>query len=103
LEQIELLKVETQLLEEENVQLSEVVDELFNFSSIIRIAKYNNVDETEFSWRKLKSASITKRLEIKVAPCPRYGKKNLYHHDAWRIAYPGVKLPETTTLVLRAA
>jgi hypothetical protein len=99
-EAAKLLTIEnTQLVGEVNV-LSEAVDELFDYSSIIRIAKFNKVSEKEFNWRKLKAASIMKSLKIKKVPCPRYGTKNLYSHDVWRYAYPGVNLPETTTLVI---
>lgn len=80
-----LEKENTELLNEVN-QLSEICDELFDYSSILRIAKFNNVSETLFTWRKLKQISENLNLEIKKAPCPRYGEKNLYHHDVWRIA-----------------
>lgn len=92
------LKQENALLEEENKQLSEAVDELFEYSSIMRVAKYNQCSEKAFSWRKLKAASIVLDLEIKKVPCPRFEVKNLYHHNAWRYVYPQYQLPETTTL-----
>ena len=98
-EQKLLLEQENAELVQEVEQLSEVVDELFDYSSIIRIAKFNNVSETNFNWRKLKQASQIKGLEIKKVPCPRYQTKNLYSHDAWMLAYPEVKLPEVTSLV----
>lgn len=93
-----LLEAENQQLLEENQELAEAVDELFEYSSLVRIAKFNNVSEKNFSWRKLKAASIQLGLEIKTVPCPRFETKKLYPHDAWRLAYPGVLLPETTTL-----
>jgi hypothetical protein len=37
-------------LEQENQHLAETVDELFDYSSIVRIAIYNGVNETIFSW-----------------------------------------------------
>ncbi len=98
----ELLMLQNQDLEEENELLSEAVDELFDYSSIIRIAKFNNVSEKCFSWRKLKAVSTQLRVEIKKVPCPRFQTKNLYSHDAWRVAYPGFRLPETTTLVINS-
>lgn len=70
-----MLQIENEQLEEENEKLTEVVDELFEYSSIIRVAKFNNCSEKEFSWRKLKAASNLKGLEIKKVPCPRYGEK----------------------------
>jgi len=85
-------------LEEDVDRLSEITDELFDYSSIVRVAKLNSVNEKMYSWRKLKAASKIKGVEVKHAPCQRYGVKNLYHHDAWKVAYPGVKLPAMTGL-----
>ena len=99
-EEKEHLEAEKELLLKENHQLSEAVDELFNYSSIIRIAKFNNVSEINFSWRRLKVISEKMGIEIKRVPCPRFEWKNLYSHDVWRIAYSGVKLPETITLTI---
>jgi hypothetical protein len=92
-----LLEAENQQLLEENQELAEAVDDVFGYSSLIRIAKFNNVSEKSFSWRKLKAASIQLGLEIKTVPCPRFETKKLYPHDAWRLVYPDVQLPETTT------
>ena len=97
----ELLEVENNLLETQNHELSEVVDELFDYSSIIRVAKFNGVSETLFKWQRLKAVSLQMGIKIKKAPDPRFGTKNLYSHDVWRIAYPDYKLPETTTLVIK--
>ena len=85
-------------LEEDVDRLSELADELFNYSSIIRIAKLNNVNEKTYNWRKLKAASKVKGVDVKQSPCQRYGIKNLYHTDAWKAAYPDAKLPETSGL-----
>lgn len=85
-------------LEEDVDRLSELADELFNYSSIIRIAKLNNVNEKTYNWRKLKAASKVKGVEVKHSPCQRFGIKNLYHTDAWKAAYPEAKLPETSGL-----
>lgn len=93
-----LLQTENNILEIETERQAEIIDELFDYSSIIRIAKYNNVDEKTFRWRRLKAASLQLGIEIKKAPCPRYVTKNLYHHDVWRVAYPDISLPETTTI-----
>lgn len=100
-QQTQLQRIQIADLETENEQLSEAVDELFNYSSIVRVAKFNHLPEVNFYWRKLKAASIGLGLEIKQVPCPRFGTKNLYHHDAWRLVYPNIMLPETTTLYLR--
>ena len=96
-----LIEGEKAILEEQNQQLAEAVDELFGYSSIIRVAKFNNVPETLFKWSILKGISKRMGLEVKRVPCPRFEYKLLYSHDAWRYAYPKMKLPETTTLVVR--
>lgn len=98
--ELDKLKMINESLEDDNARQAEVIDELFDYSSIIRIAKYNKVSETSFNWRLLKSASNKLGIEIKKVPCPRFVEKNLYSHDAWRLAYPDFKLPETTTLVI---
>jgi hypothetical protein len=100
-EALELQAMQIKLLEEDNLRQSEAIDELFEYSSIIRIAKFNNVGEKSFAWHKLKAASMAIDEEIKKVPCPRFGTKNLYSHNAWRVAYPWAKLPETTTLVIQ--
>ena len=100
-EEKERLAIEKEQLETENEKLAEAVDELFDYSSIIRIAKYNNCSEKNFKWRVLKGYSEKMNLEIKKVPCPRFGEKNLYSHDVWRVAYPEYKLPETTTLIIK--
>lgn len=101
-EENERLEAQNILLEQQNEQLSEAVDELFDYSSIVRIAKFNGISETRFKWHRLKAVSNQMGLEIKKVPCPRFVEKNLYSHDAWRVAYPGIALPETTTLVIQA-
>lgn len=101
-EENERLEAQNILLEQQNEQLSEAVDELFNYSSIVRVAKFNGIPETRFKWHRLKAVSTQMGLEIKKVPCPRFVEKNLYSHDAWRVAYPGIPLPETTTLVVQS-
>ena len=101
-EENERLEAQNILLEQQNECLSEAVDELFNYSSIVRIAKFNGISETRFKWYRLKAVSVKMGLEIKKVPCPRFVEKNLYPHDAWRVAYPGIALPETTTLVIQS-
>lgn len=98
LEKIELQKEQIKILEDDNDRQAEIIDELFDYSSIVRVAKYNQCDEKAFKWHALKSASNVLGLKIKKAPCPRFTTKNLYHHDAWRLAYPNYNLPETTTI-----
>lgn len=97
-EKLELQAAQIVLLEESNEIQSEMIDELFNYSSIIRVAKFNNCDEKTFKWHNLKAASIVLSLEVKQAPCPRFGSKNLYAHEAWRVAYPDYLVPENMAL-----
>ena len=87
-------------LEKDCHRQAEIIDELFDYSSIIRVANFNDCSEKNFNWRYLKSASDKMGIEVKKAPCPRYGQKNLYHHDVWRYCYPDSGLPETTTLTI---
>ena len=98
LEEIERQQFEIGDLKDQNMYLSELNDELFNYSSIIRIAKFNNVSEKEFSWHRLKATSKQLDVEVKRVPCARYEYKNLYHHSAWKVAYPNVRLPEENSL-----
>jgi hypothetical protein len=102
LEQIELQQTQIKLLESDNERQAEAIDELWNYSSILRVAKYNGCSEKAFEWRKLVTASKVLQVEVKKVPCPRFETKNLYSHDAWRLAYPGYRLPETTTLRISA-
>ena len=90
----ERLKLENAQLTKSVEVLEEKVDELYDYSSIIRVAKFNGISEKEFTWQKLKQASGIKGIEIKRVPCPRFGTKNLYSHSAWLLAYPDVTLPE---------
>ena len=100
LEQIELQQQIIDNQEKDLLRQSEAIDELFDYSSIIRIAKFNNVPESIFKWQTLKAASQKMNLEVKKVPCPRFEYKCLYSHDVWRFCYPSIKLPETTTLTI---
>lgn len=99
LEQIELQQAQIELLEEDNLALSTAVDQLWDRSTIKRVAAYNNCSEKAFNWRILKAAAKALGEEIYKVPDINYPNGvNVYSHDAWRLAYPGYKLPETTTL-----
>jgi hypothetical protein len=99
-EEKELLKLQNQQLEKDNEVLATAVDELFNYSSILRVAKFNKVNENQFQWRRLKAVSQQMKLEVKRVPSNRFEYQCLYSHDAWRYAYPEYRLPETTTLIV---
>lgn len=98
-----ILQAENEMLEADNLVLSEAVDELNSYSSIVRVAKFNHVNEKTFRWQSLKAMSMKMGIEVKKVPCPRFLTKNLYHHDVWRYLYPDAHLPETTTAILVAA
>jgi phage anti-repressor protein len=100
IEENERLEAENGFLNAQVDVLTEVVDELFDYSSIIRVAKHNNVNPDCFKWQKLKAASKVLGLDIKSAPCAIWKTKNLYSHDAWAFAYPEYNLPEPTSLML---
>jgi hypothetical protein len=102
LQEIEIQAGHIEILQEAHERQAEVIDGLFDYSSITRIANYNGCDEKAFSWHLLEAARITLKLDVQEVPCPRSEADRLYSHDTWRLAYPGYKLPETTTLVIRA-
>ena len=91
---LERQQMELESAEEDVQKLSTVVDEVFGYASIIRVAKFNNVSETRFKWRVLKAQTQALGMDIKRVPCPRFETKLLYPYEAWEIAYPDVALPE---------
>ena len=102
-EQKLLQSAQIEILKDAVDRQSEVIDELFDYSSIIRIAKFNEINPDQFAWSQLKAASKIKGLEVKKAPCAIWGTKNLYSHDAWRLAYPGIQLPENAAIQISEA
>ena len=76
------------LLLNENKNLKTALDSLSDWASIVRVAKFNKVSEKTMNWRTLKAKSKELGYEIKIAPCPRYGTKKLYHVNVFRICYP---------------
>lgn len=79
---------EKERLELENLNLTTVVDDLTDWSSIIRIAKHNCVSEKTFKWRLLKAKSLELGYAIKQVPSARYDYQNLYHLNSFRACYP---------------
>ena len=94
-----ILESQVKDLEQDNERQAEIIDELFDYSSIVRIAKFNNISEKNYNWRKLKSTCEVLKLEILQAPDSKFGVRNLYPHEAWKIAYPEALLPVINTLV----
>ena len=78
--------IEQQALKINN--LDTVLDNLLDWVSIIKIAKFNKVSETYFNWRKLKNKSDELGFAIKKAESPRYGYQNLYHLTVFKACYP---------------
>jgi len=77
---------EVLLLQNEN--LNTVLDNLLEWVSIIKVCEHNQVKESNFNWRNLKSKSNELGYQIKRAESPRFGYMNLYHIDAFRACYP---------------
>lgn len=71
--------------------LSTALDVLVEWVSIIKVANFNNVSETNFDWRKLKSKSEEMGFVIKKAASPCYGYQNLYHILTFKACYPQFK------------
>ena len=64
-EQIELLEAKTE-------NLNTVLDNLLEWVSILKVAKFNNVHEKKFNWRNLKNKSSELGYMVKKAESPRY-------------------------------
>jgi hypothetical protein len=102
-EENERLKIINQSLEKDNLALSTAVDRLWDRSTIKRVAAYNNCSEKVFNWRLLKAAAQNLGETVYKVPDNNYPDGvNVYSHDAWRLAYPEYRLPETTTLVINS-
>ena len=77
---------ETKLeLEDKTIQL----DESKEWFSIKRVAKHNDMNWRELSWRKLKATGLPTKHIFDA----NYGKVNAYHIDAWEAIYPELELP----------
>jgi Rha family phage regulatory protein len=74
------------LLQNEN--LNTVLDNLLDWVSILKVAKFNNVNEKYFNWRLLKSKSEELGYSIKKAESTRYDYQNLYHLTVFKACYP---------------
>ena len=81
-------EVEKERLEMKVENLSTALDSLVEWISIIKVAAFNSVHETLFSWHKLKKKSIEMGYEVKKAQSPRFQSQNLYHVNAFRACYP---------------
>lgn len=68
--------------------LSTALDSLVEWVSILKVANFNKVHETAFSWHALKKKSIDMGYEVKKAQSPRFQSQNLYHVNSFRACYP---------------
>jgi Rha family phage regulatory protein len=68
--------------------LNTVLDNLLDWVSIIKIARFNKVKENYFNWRLLKAKSEELGYSIKKAESPRFGYQNLYHLTVFKACYP---------------
>ena len=92
--EVEAQKQELAIADAVIEEQAETIDEIYGWSSIVRVSIENNVKETIYQWRKLKAATLHLGLEPKRVPCPRFGEKLLYPAEAWAIAYPDAKMPQ---------
>ena len=74
------------LLKADNLNVA--LDNLLDWVSIIKIARFNKVKENYFNWRVLKSKSEELGYSIKKAESPRFGYQNLYHLTVFKACYP---------------
>ena len=84
---IEELDSKEQLILEQKTKL----DDLVEYVSILKVAKFNKISENVFNWRLLKQQSELFGYKIKKAESPRYGFQNLYHIDCFMACYPQFK------------
>ena len=71
--------------------LSTALDVLVEWVSIIKVANFNNVNKTNFDWKKLKSKSKEMGFVIKKVVNLYYGYQNLYHISTFKVCYPQFK------------
>jgi len=73
-------------------QLAIELDRSKQWYSIKRVAQLNGKSWKEFSWNKLKAASIIAGTPPRKIFDANYGEVNTYHKDARDVAYPGLTL-----------
>jgi phage anti-repressor protein len=88
LQQLIETEKEKQLLLTKNENLETVLDNLLEWVSIIKVARFNKVSENQFNWRLLKAKSHELGYVVKKAESPRFGFQNLYHVDSFKAVYP---------------
>ena len=73
-------------------QLAIELDQSKQWYSIKRVAQINGRSWKEFSWNKLKAASVVTGFPSRKIFDANYGEVNTYHKAAWDAAYPGLTI-----------
>jgi hypothetical protein len=95
IKEIEAKEAEIKALEQDNERLATAVDELWDRSTIKRVAAYNGISHKDIKWRPLKLMCERIGEEIYKVPDINYPEGvNVYSHDVWRLVYPELKLPK---------
>lgn len=64
-----------------------------DYFSILQIVEFSGLSGRLFNWQKLNTASKAKRFKVRQQHCSTYGVRNFYHREAWKLAYPDLRLP----------
>ena len=85
LHEIEAAPIKAEL-KEANIQLQKDKQ----WWSIKRVAIITNTSWKDYSWKKLKTASLETGHEVKKVFDANFGAVNAYHEDAWKEVYPEI-------------
>ena len=85
LHEIEVAPIKAEL-KEANIQLQKDKQ----WWSIKRVAIITNTSWKDYSWKKLKAASLETGHEVKKVFDANFGAVNAYHEDAWKEVYPEI-------------
>ena len=85
LHEIEAAPIKAEL-KEANIQLQKDKQ----WWSIKRVAIITNTSWKDYSWKKLKAASLETGHEVKKVFDANFGAVNAYHEDAWKEVYPEI-------------
>ncbi len=85
LHEIEAAPIKAEL-KEANIQLQKDKQ----WWSIKRTAIMTNTSWKDYSWKKLKAASLETGHEVKKVFDANFGAVNAYHEDAWKEVYPEI-------------
>lgn len=85
LHEIEAAPIKAEL-KEANIQLQKDKQ----WWSIKRVAVITNTSWKDYSWKKLKEASIKTGHDVKKVFDANFSQVNAYHEDAWKEVYPDI-------------